>query len=191
MTDKAAISGTYSDFKIIRSRKVAQLIIEVPIEQAQTLITALGLPNPASETWVAVARLQSPQEAHTEPSKDRHGSSRTQPVHRPFEELPLSQQAALACQDMEFREFLREYYEPNAMDADDAAGAVRDWCSVDSRSQILPGTDAGNAWGRLYNRFLRWKKHAKAASAQTWTLADVGVTPHGTPLENIERAKAR
>jgi hypothetical protein len=169
--DKAAIAGTYSDFKIIRSRKVAQLVVEVPIEQAQALITALGLPNPAEETWVAVARLQKAQEGKEWADYRKEALKQITPptaspvdlkAHRRFEDLPLPQQAALACQDMEFREWLRESYDGDVLDITSAAEAVRCWCHVDSRSQIQPGTDAGDAWGRLYNRFLLWKS-AKAA----------------------------
>jgi hypothetical protein len=169
--DKAAIAGTYSDFKIIRSRKVAQLIIEVPIEQAQTLITALGLPNPAEETWVAVARLQVPAEGNKTVAEYLAASKEETPptaspvdlkAHRRFEDLPLSQQAALACQDMEFRKFLREHLCEPISNEGDAADTVRRFCDVPSRAFIRLGDGAGDAWLRLYNRFLFWKS-AKAA----------------------------
>jgi hypothetical protein len=160
MSDKAAIAGTYSDFKIIRSRKVAQLIIEVPIEQAQALISALGLPNPAEETWVAVARLkpQTPAKEETPPT----ASPVDLKAHRRFEDLPYSWQAALRCQDMSFREWLREFYEPDIHDAEDAARFVRGHCGVTSRSDIRPGTKAEKIWERLNLRYTLWES-ARAA----------------------------
>jgi hypothetical protein len=175
MSDKAVVKGCYSDFKIIKTRKVCQVVVELPLEQAQAFIHAFGLPQPGSEQWVALARLQTPAKeetpptaspvdlkAHSEPGHDPHGSSRTHAIHRRFEDLPLPQQAALACQDMEFREFVRQYYENDLKDERDAALFVREWCDVESRAQIYPGTPAGEKWGRLYNRFLLWKS-AKAA----------------------------
>jgi len=160
MTDKpAAIAGTYSDFKIIRSRKVAQLVVEVPIEQAQALITALGLPNPAEETWVAVARLgpggyQSQPQAISEAPK----------AHRTFEQLPYPQQAALRCQDMNFREFLRlEIKADWVRDAEDAAEFVRGWCKISTRKDIRPGTEAEKLWLRLNTHYTLWLSAREAA----------------------------
>ena len=41
-------AGTFSDFKIVRGRKVAQLVIEVPLEKANEVLAALGgVPQPA------------------------------------------------------------------------------------------------------------------------------------------------
>jgi hypothetical protein len=157
MPDKAAIAGTYSDFKIIRSRKVAQLIIEVPIEQAQALITALGLPNPAEETWVAVARLK-PQT----PAKEETPSTASVRAHRPFPELPYPQQAALRCNDLSFRDFLRHRQFGEVRDADAAARIVRSYCEVDSRADIKPGTKAEKLWLRLNTEYTFWES-ARAA----------------------------
>ncbi len=155
--DKAAIAGTYSDFKIIRSRKVAQLIIEVPIEQAQALITALGLPNPAEETWVAVARLK-PQT----PAKEETPPTASVRAHRPFPELPYPQQAALRCNDMSFREFLRSKGFSLVGGPDDAAATVRGICKVNSRADIKPGTEAEKLWLRLNTEYTFWES-ARAA----------------------------
>jgi hypothetical protein len=34
MSDRSATVGTFSDFKIIRGRKVAQIVVEIPLERA-------------------------------------------------------------------------------------------------------------------------------------------------------------
>ena len=57
MTD-AVIKGTYSDFKLIKTRNVVQMIIEVPIEQANQITTKFGMPQPNEEKWVAVALIK-------------------------------------------------------------------------------------------------------------------------------------
>ena len=68
------------------------------------------------------------------------------PVKRRFGELPLSQQAALACQNEAFRAWLGVGTE----DADAAAEEVRQRCDVDSRRQFdLGGRGAAN-WTKLY-----------------------------------------
>ena len=38
----AAIKATFSDFKLIKTRKVAQLVMEIPVEQADAALKALG-----------------------------------------------------------------------------------------------------------------------------------------------------
>src|SRR4051812_4591789 len=59
MTDAAVTQATFSDFRLVKGRKVAQLVFEVPIEQADQALAALGgLPQPATEAWVALARLE-------------------------------------------------------------------------------------------------------------------------------------
>jgi hypothetical protein len=154
--DKAAIAGTYSNFRIVRSRKICVVEIELPIEQAQALITALGLPNPANETWVAVARLQ----AQT-PAKQETPPAASVELPRPFPSLPYSQQAALRCQDLNFREFLRSEWE-TVKDEEDAADVVRRICGVTSRKDIKPGTKAEKLWLRLNTHYELWQS-ARAA----------------------------
>jgi hypothetical protein len=146
---------------------VCSISVEIPLEQAQAFIHAFGLPQPGSEQWVALARLQTPAKEETPPEDFSEaavaisrGEHYTQLRNRRFEDLPLPQQAALACQDMEFREFLRTY--DKIRDDEDAATYVRKFCGVQSRAEILKGTGPGLAWGNLYNRFLLWKS-AKAA----------------------------
>ena len=51
-----AIRATYSDVKLVKTRKVFQLIFEVPIEDADNALRVLGgLPRPAAERWVGIA----------------------------------------------------------------------------------------------------------------------------------------
>jgi hypothetical protein len=155
MSEKAAIMASYADFKIIKTRQVCQMILEVPLERAESVVAAFGLPQPAKETYVAVARLQTPAKEETPPT--------ALPVaHRPFPDLPYPQQAALRCQDMSFRDWLREFYEPGIRSADDAAKFVREHCGVTSRADIRPGTNAADSWERLNTRYTLWES-ARAA----------------------------
>jgi hypothetical protein len=154
MSDKAVAQGTYSDFKIIRGRKVAQIVVEIPIEQAQAFIHAFGIPNAAQETWVALARLQIPAKQETPPG------ALPEP-HRPFPSLPYAQQAALRCNDMAFREFLRSK-DHKCDSAEDAAKIVRAYCEVTSRADIRPGTKAEKFWLKLNSHYEFWET-ARAA----------------------------
>lgn len=58
MTDKAAITATFAGFKPpVASRRVVPLVFEVPIEEFQKAIHALGTPDAANPAWCAIARL--------------------------------------------------------------------------------------------------------------------------------------
>src|SRR3954471_1246437 len=93
MTDAAVTQGTFADFRLIKGRKVAQLVFEVPIEQADQALAALGgLPQPATEAWVALARLE---------TKAKVTSIKT-------DNTKLSLEAVMRCKEPAFQAFLRE-----------------------------------------------------------------------------------
>ena len=57
MSDRCVIEGSYADFRLVKTRSVAQLVIEIPIERAAAFIEAFGIPLPGQEIAVAIARL--------------------------------------------------------------------------------------------------------------------------------------
>ena len=58
MIDPAVIAACFSDFRLVKGRKVYQIVCEVPMERANAALAALGgLPNPHYERWVAIAPL--------------------------------------------------------------------------------------------------------------------------------------
>lgn len=155
MTAAAAFRATYSDWKLIRTRKVVQVVLEVPVEQADQAYQVLGgMPLSGEETWVAVARLDvSAPAAVDKPVQTRR------PVAA---EKRLARQAAICCGDPVFQKFLAEHQmmQDGMMQdgiGDPAATAVRMICGVKSRSEIVPGSKAGQAWERLHGKFLIWR----------------------------------
>jgi hypothetical protein len=59
MDKPAAFSATYSDWRVVKGRKVVQIILEVPLEAAGHAYNVLGgMPTFGAEQWFAVARLQ-------------------------------------------------------------------------------------------------------------------------------------
>lgn len=58
--DDAAFKATFHNIKNVMGRKVAQIILEVPIEQAPMVTRALGWPDPNNPAWVGVARMEEP-----------------------------------------------------------------------------------------------------------------------------------
>lgn len=59
MTDEAAIKATFSEWRMVKGRKVLQLIFETPLERQGEVLTMLGAPMPDKEIWCAIAKLAS------------------------------------------------------------------------------------------------------------------------------------
>ena|SRR5581483_1265781 len=139
MNSAAAIRGTFADFRLIKGRKVAQLVVELPIEEADGALATLGgLPRPDREAWVALARLNVTSVKPT-PTK-------------------LAMIAGMRCEDPIFQRFLIEELGVDApQDGDTAAEFVRRYCRVDSRKQLNLDPDAMDRWRDLDGKFIAWK----------------------------------
>jgi hypothetical protein len=150
----AAIRGTFADFRLIKSRKVAQLVVELPIEEADAaLVTLGGLPQPAAERWVALAALNvtsiKPQEK------------------RRFEELKSAMQAGIRCNEPAFWRFLNELPDISSneliRDEPGAAQLVRAYCGVASRSSLNLDPKAAAKWQELDARYMLWLREPQHA----------------------------
>jgi hypothetical protein len=141
MTDNAAaIRATFSDFRLIKGRKQAQLILEVPIEEADNAIAALGgIPQPHSDRWVAVARLNGVEKPEPEPKEKRR-----------WEDLELSMQAGIRCEELAFQSFLGSH------SSAEAAENIRNRCGVGSRSGLNNNPLAAEKWKELDRSYQAW-----------------------------------
>ncbi len=162
MTKPAAFQATYSDFRLVKGRKVAQFVFEVPLEMANVAYEVLGgLPNPASEVWCGVARIINPSEVEAKPASEP--PSQSHPVRaiskKSWNEMDYAQQAGMLCNDPKFIRFLIEGFRLSygqTLDSDGAAKRVREFCQVQSRSEIKPQTSAGTKWELLVSAFRAW-----------------------------------
>lgn len=139
MTDRV-VKGTYADFKVIRSRKVVQMIIEVPIEQANDLTTKFGIPDPSMDKWVAVAYL-----------KDNH----INPTH---DNTDMVKTAGILCKTPKFAEFINFKFNAkiDVHDADAVANVVRSVCGIGSRSSLATNPMARKSFEDLHREYRRW-----------------------------------
>jgi hypothetical protein len=117
MTDLAAISGNYADFKLVKTRSVAQVIIELPIERAEAFLKAFGVPQPGAEKPVALALLNTEQPKAEKPKQSWSSMSR-------------AQQAGILAADKRFQQWLE------VPDEESAAEYIRSVCGVTSRRLI-------------------------------------------------------
>lgn len=97
MLTAAAISGTYADLRFIKTRGVAVISIEVPIEAAHAVLELLGAPRQDRPVWVAIARLKK------EPTRDEVMSNDSTAYHfetRTTEDKFVSATASAAVKAM-------------------------------------------------------------------------------------------
>ena len=158
MTDKAAaFTSTYSDWRLIKGRKVVQIVLEIPLEAANEAYAVLGgMPNPAAETWCAIARLVTTRKEEL---------SDTTSTHQPAPEDTASASArapnklARLAGMLSKTPLFHRYIELYGLCGDEAnaAGYIRDNCGVASRSQIISGAPSGYRFLELYDTFMRWR----------------------------------
>jgi len=143
----AAIAGSFADFRPVKSRSVAQLIIEVPIEHADAALAALGgVPQPGHERPVAVARLTIATGAQPQDCGAGADPSPVAPVAK-WDALRPSQQAGIRCDDVRFQRWI------GATDAKSAAQKLRERSGVRSRAEFDIGIDARVRWKQIDNQF--------------------------------------
>jgi len=144
MTDAAAIAGTYSDLKLVKSRSVAQVVIEIPIEKAESFIAAFGMPIPGKEQHVALALLKPSSTDKPGQSSQAAGPGKGR---RRFDELPRSQQAALMCERVDFQKWCE------VTDAEGARQAILNMCMVNSRAVLDHDDASARRWDYVLGHF--------------------------------------
>jgi hypothetical protein len=148
-----AFRATYSDFKLVKTRKVVQIVLEVPVEQANVVLDVLGgMPDPSRETWVGVALL-SPDAAQPQPVIQ----PRLAGAKRDWRDMSPQQQAGIRCDDAAFVAFLREERPDDWIETREPAECVRLICGVTSRADLETNHKARVLWHQLDSQFQAWR----------------------------------
>lgn len=144
MTDLAAIQGNYADFKLVKTRSVCQLVIEIPIERAEQAIKAFGIPQPGSEIAVAVAKLApgSVQTTETQEKTSKHEPPRER-SRSPA--TTRAEKARRLCGVVQFQDWMRnrngvqswppEWHSEPAR-YQQVSFWVKEYCGVQSKSEL-------------------------------------------------------
>ena len=155
----AALRATFSDLRLVKGRKVAQLIFEMPLEQADEAVRLLGgLPRPDREVWVAIARLTgSPERRPADPPPAGEEHTVPPPTKRKWSEMRPSERAALLCRDGQFQMWLLQVRKVSL----DNPNAPRDWMlkryGITSRSQLDDLPHARVAFADDEHAFFTWR----------------------------------
>lgn len=140
-----AIEATYADLKIVKTRQVMQVILEVPLEKGKQVVDLLGIPDPSKEVWVAIAKLSAIKEGAEE--------------KKSWNDLKPSQRCGIMCKDTEFQKWFTEKH--GSFVAEDTKGAVepfndsiRDYLGIISRLLLDTHTGPAIIWNNLYAEYL-------------------------------------
>ena len=148
MTDAAIIKATFSEWRMVKGRKVLQIICEVPLEQQGMVFGALGAPLPDETTWVAIARLR---EGSAEPtSVPVEPATEPDMLPPPKPRKSLAQIAGILCSSVAFQKWSGNKTE------EEAAEWLRGHCNVTSRSQLDTNEDAAFAFREIRGDFDAW-----------------------------------
>jgi hypothetical protein len=164
------LQATYSDIKIIKTRKVLQISVEVPLEHFDLAMMVLGgAPMPDKETWLGIVRLdkavvsQPPPEHKAEEKAASPPAPQTDPApaHRTkkaWGEMPATQRAVLRCEDHRFRSWLTAIGRIDHSTEEATLAYVRR-IAQGSRSNLGKSgfekeTEAWNAVDRAYAKYL-------------------------------------
>jgi hypothetical protein len=169
MSKPAAFRAVYSDFKLVKTRGVIQVIFELPVEQSDAAYEVLGgMPVAGKERWFGIAAIKSEAEVmSTEPE-----SNSTKPATRPdqepprpdlakraFRDLQPAQQAGIRCGEPSFQLFLTELYKDDFHEAaGDRAECIRLICGVSSRAELDTNHKARVIWHQLNDRYEAWMR---------------------------------
>lgn len=150
MNSPAAFRATYSDWKLVKTRGVVQIVFEVPLADSDNAYEILGgMPNHANERWFGIAAIRTGTAVVDAPEEKQSKNWR---------DLQPSAQAGIRCAEPLFWAFLREeLHMREEGSADNAASFVRDHCKVNSRAHFNTNPAAKAVWQSLDNQFQAWK----------------------------------
>lgn len=147
MKSPAAFRATYSDWKLVKTRQVVQIVFEVPLADADKVYEVIGgMPNPANERWFGIAPLDLTQKL-----------IEAKPGKRDWRDLPPAQQAGIRCEEGAFVHFLKEQRPDDWNETQDTADCVRLICGVTSRSELSSNQKARVIWTQLDSAYAAWK----------------------------------
>lgn len=161
----AAFRACYADWKLIKTRSVVQVVMEIPLSDADAAYEVLGgMPNPAKEQWFGIAAINLGKEAMPDTQFIPH-TAETRPesdipparAKQEWREVQPSAQAAMRCDQAPFWAFLREEKKQRVTSKDDAATAVRKICGVNSRAHFNDNHAARVLWFSLDQEFQAWQ----------------------------------
>lgn len=155
MSDDCVIEGDYADFKIVRTRQVCQIVVEVPIEKAGEVSRLLGFPLPGTNTRCAIVRLNLPGAGASTAARERVGDGDRVVAGATSPTRTNSQRAAFLLTNPDFRRFLSALVgdKPATVTTEHQADRnLKNYLGIRSKSE-LEDPPLADDWLLLVSRF--------------------------------------
>lgn len=145
MTDKAAIHAEFEEAKPVKTRKVLQIVCEVPMERADEALEALGgFPIPGQSRPVAIALLKAE-------------ITDNETAEWPQAKRNMVQRSGIMRNDKGFQDYVlngwpRVWNHPRHQEAEPserAAYFIRTYCGVSSCRDLDPHGESGQRFRNL------------------------------------------
>jgi hypothetical protein len=172
-----AIRGRFASYRSVPSRDCMQVVIEFESDQQEQVFAALGYPRPGEDTWVGMSRLYQNPAAPVRAAVPHGKESLPSPSPPPRVSLPKKdpvkaklmhdlyaslspedravQDAGMLAKDRAFWEWLLRVKYLSRTAAFSAAEFIRNWCGVESRSELVRNADAREKFYELKAQFER------------------------------------
>jgi len=143
MNEPRVIRATFSDWRPVKSRKVLQLILEVPLERTNSVLEMLGAPLPDSETWVAVALLDK-NVALAEKAEPTEGER-------------IRTRAVLLCREPQFQKWILSNDDKCVWGDPEQSAKVRlcEWCNIASRAELATNKEAQHKFLEMETQYMQ------------------------------------
>jgi hypothetical protein len=156
MTDPIAMPGDYVDLKFIQGRKVARVVVEIPIEFANKFIAGFGTPDAANPVRVAIARLVNPgPDSGSTPLRTPDAETKCQDKSRHWNDLSAAAQAGIRSHDPEFQRWagIQADLCGTSYAQEQTAQIIRAHCKVASRREFSESPEAAKLWRSMDTDF--------------------------------------
>lgn len=145
-----AFKATYSDWKLIKTRGVIQVVFEVPLHDEQAALDVLGgMPKPEKERWFGIAPL-SPV---ARPQPDNPVGAK-----RDWRSMPASQQAGIRVSEPAFAAYLREEHPDEWHETGDADGCLKLILQITSKTELATNQKRLVLWRQMDDAYQAWKQ---------------------------------
>ena len=156
--------ATYSDWKPIKTRRVIQIVFEVPWEGEKEAYHALdGMPDPGGSDWYVITKHEPNAGAVSSPAKEAGPQTQDKPAAPASRSFSLAQRIGALCTKPVFHRFLADVHADRwnicneGTNTDKAALIVRSLCGVKSRADIEADPAALDCWKSVAYGFDRWQ----------------------------------
>ncbi len=154
MTDRTAFRAVYSDWKLIKTRQVVQIIFEVPLHDADAAYELLGgMPAPAAERWFGIAAL-APKPAQPQTVEDKRPSG-AKP--RDWRDMPYPQQAGIRINEAAFAAYLREEHPDEWHETGETDACLKFICKIESKKELATNHKAAVLWHQIDSAYQAWR----------------------------------